>query len=266
MSIIRAMTKFKRFFLRTWVHICPRCKKQVKRKSRECPYCGEKYPFAVKVPLGLVDNLDSYKGKAALGNYVHAHYFSRVSESVRLYLQRYFTILRVQGNARGTTSDSSSSLSVTMASAPTNGNLLILCIGLNDGSVTSIIQTGVNWSTGGAGLQQSENASGAYTAEIYAGIVGSGASTSITINVSPSSYAVADVCEYSGLALSGFLDKTATSYTAGYTTTTHTGTTATTTQANELWIGVTVEYGAQSAPTNGFTLLDGASYDGSICI
>ena len=49
--------------------------------------------------------------------------------------------------------------------------------------------------------------------------------------------------------------------TPGSSTHTVTGTTATTTQAKELWIGgITVEASAsQTTPTNGFTLLDGAT-------
>ena len=174
-------------------------------------------------------------------------------------------IARVQGNARGVTP--TATLVVTMDSTPTSGNLLIACIGTDEGltpyvTVSSITQTGVNWATGGAGKQvQSQNINSYLNSEIWVGIVGAGASTTITIALSdpPNNGAVADVCEYSGLVTSAFLDKTATA--TGTSTATSTGTTATTTQNDELWIGsIAVYFWAQSTPTNGFTLFDGAKY------
>ena len=168
-------------------------------------------------------------------------------------------IIRVQGNSRGTST--TSSISVTMASTPTSGNLLIACIGSLDSnpsydSVSSISEGGVTWTK-----QIQEQAESYIDSEIWVGVVGSGASVSITINLAstPNYGAVADVCEYSGLATSGFLDKTATN--GGSSTSPSTGTTAATSQANELWIGcTTLNYYGQSTPTNGFTLLDGAAF------
>jgi hypothetical protein len=94
---------------------------------------------------------------------------------------------------------------------------------------------------------------------IWFGVVGDGASTSVTVNLSGSaiSGATANICEYSGILTTGFLDKT--SYNDGNGGTADTGTTDTTTQNEELWIGnITGMYGySQGTPTNGFTLLDG---------
>jgi hypothetical protein len=107
--------------------------------------------------------------------------------------------------------------------------------------------------------------------EIWAGAVGSSASASITVNINCASGAniydaVADVCEWSGLETSGFLDQTATN--SGHSTSGNTGTTATTLYANELWVGSVYAGGitsstTQSSPTNSFTLKDGASSSSS---
>jgi predicted esterase len=161
-------------------------------------------------------------------------------------------ITRVQGNTKGTST--SNTISVTMSSTPTSGNVLIATIAIYDKTVSSISQTGVSWTK-----QISSQYSSSYlVSEIWLGVIGSGASKSITITLSGNSYSCADVCEYSGIATSNFLDKTATA--KGTTTATNTGTTATTTQADELLIGCIMAASvAQSSPTNSFTLLDGAS-------
>ena len=176
----------------------------------------------------------------------------------------YSAITRVQGNARGTTS-SGSSISVTMASTPIVGNLIIVVIGTTTTTsigysvVSGITQTGVTWTQQSQGEVQA--ASIWYVnSEIWVGVVGSGASNSITITLSQPSYAVADVSEYSGLATSGFLDQKAAS--AGWNSGS-TGVTALTSQANELWIGgvTAYNYGALAVSSNGFTFLDGAWYN-----
>jgi len=172
------------------------------------------------------------------------------------------SITRVQGNARGI-AKSGSSITINLADSPTEGNLLILAFGGYSASptiiISSISQTGVSWS-----IQRT--CTWSYRrVEIWAGVVGSGAGTTITITLSKSisnGIAIADVCEYSGLATSDFKDQTAYGY-GGSQTTTSTGTTETTTQADELWVGAIFAEGtssvAQSNPTNGFSLLDGAN-------
>lgn len=166
-------------------------------------------------------------------------------------------ITRVQGNARGTASFTDT-INVTLSQAPANGNLLIAVIGgiSSDKIVSSISETGVTWTKQVSNLYASY-----YDVEIWAGVVGSDASANITVSCSGSeNYWVADVCEYSGLLTSGFLDKTATNQ--GFSASPNTGTTATTTQNDELWIGGIINYGdsGQSSPTNGFTLMDGALF------
>jgi len=155
-------------------------------------------------------------------------------------------------------------LVVTLDSAPTNGNLLVLTFAI-DGwngahSINSITQTGVTWT-----LQKQGNGfSWMDDIEIWAGVVGAGANAALTVNITGVAFlnAIVNVCENSGLLTSGFLDKTATN-TGATSTAGDTGTTATTTQADELWVGVvgaaqTADV-SQSSPTNGFTLLDGVN-------
>ncbi|HMK94070.1 MAG TPA: hypothetical protein VK536_01590, partial [Candidatus Limnocylindrales bacterium] len=185
------------------------------------------------------------------------------------------TITRVQGNARGTSG--TTSCSVTLGQTPTQGNILIACItceawksgGGQTGSVGSITQTGVTW--GSSPVVKSGSYCGSstyYDAEIWIGIVGSGASTSISITESGGGTApgiVADVCEYSGVATSSYLDQTQTAASSGSSSTPTTGTTSTTTQAIELWIGCIITSGqAETSATNSFTLLDGAEYSGTL--
>ena len=128
-------------------------------------------------------------------------------------------------------------------------------------TVSSICQTGVTWSKQ-VGNHLGTDGSGYDDSEIWLGIVGSGASTSVTVTLSGSADygAAADICEYSGVATSSSLDQTSTA--TGSSTSTSTGTTATTTVPNELWIGsIAAADGTghtQSSATNSFTLLDGA--------
>jgi hypothetical protein len=153
-----------------------------------------------------------------------------------------------------------------MSSTPSNGDTIIVVVGTGYSgyTVSSISQTGVTWSGGGNGKQVAKSDT-QMTAEVWLGTVGSGASKTITINLSGTAlWGIADACEYSGLvSASSVLDKTTTNY--GNSASPSTGTTGTTSVANELWIGVT-HYGqaytvntTQSSPTNGYTLLDGAS-------
>ena len=89
-------------------------------------------------------------------------------------------------------------------------------------------------------------------AEIWQGIVGSGASNTLTIAWDNSNFMTAYVCEYSGV---GNVDVTP-AVNQNISATPDTGTTSPTTQANELWIGaINLQYSTQSNPTNGFTLI-----------
>jgi hypothetical protein len=150
-----------------------------------------------------------------------------------------------------------------MTSAPKSGDLLIATIGLNLAGgehVSSIAESNVVW-TKAAGYE----VAGGADAEIWYGVVGSGASASVTVTLTAATpQIVVDICEWSGLSVSSPVDQTATS--SGRSTTMTTGTTATTTQANELCVGAVCATSSgtdsgQSSPTNGFSLLDGAGYN-----
>ena len=170
------------------------------------------------------------------------------------------------GYARGTAVIASGTFTVTLQQAPVSGNLLILCFA-GQGStavpyITGISQTNVTWTS-----QKVCPDSNIYQdTEIWAGVVSASAGTVITVTVAGGTGGmygeIADVFEYSGLLTSGFLDKTA--YNNGAESSSlDTGTTATTTQASELWIGCTGGVGSgganptQTTPTNAFTLYDG---------
>ena len=253
------------------VYICPKCKRKVPYKSRQCPFCGEKYPFAVKVPASLLKNVCNGIATKILHDYVHAYVFPNLTVSDQKYLHQYFTIIRTYG-VQTDYNDilSQNSFNITLGWTPVAGELLVLAWGgysvgssAFDVSCQGITQTNVTW-TRQATIKGSQTGA---TAEIWVGIVSAGAGTSVTLGTSNfGAYGgiITDICEYSGLAVSSFLDQTAT-YDSGSpaTTTGDTGQTAATTQSSELWVGAiiganSVSSAAQSAPTGGFTLLDGA--------
>jgi hypothetical protein len=89
-------------YLPHWTHICPKCRKEVKANSHECPHCGEKYPLTVRVPFELLKKLDTLEGKKRLEAYVHKHVFPRIGEFERNYLTQYFTVLFADGQVGST--------------------------------------------------------------------------------------------------------------------------------------------------------------------
>ena len=164
-----------------------------------------------------------------------------------------------RGQVASGTWSSGSSFPVTLGSAPTDTDTLIIVVATRYSSavtVSSITQTGASWSLAKA---QQIYFLGAYygDCEVWYAPNVSGAGTTITVNLSGSSLnsAAAVVSEYGGLA-SAPLDKTA-SNSAASGTALDSGTTATTTLAQELWVGgfgdftnpVTI-----SAATNGFQI------------
>lgn len=186
------------------------------------------------------------------------------------------TITRIQTN-RGTLAGGGGYELDMSITAPTNGNVLIACISLGNGHypyIDHITQTGVTWTSIGhyfaEGIPQASIYWGG--AEIWIGIVGSGASGSLKIfsanSVSGSAPTiVANVLEYSNLDTANLVDQMTTH--DGYNTSTQsTGTTGTTDFASELLVGciaITHDTSSNSgSPTNGFTLVDGASFNGTI--
>ena len=173
----------------------------------------------------------------------------------------YATLARVQ-TAAGAGGTGSSSATVNLSSAPVNGNTLVavICISQSSsGGVSGISQSGVTWSRAAtAAVGGGFLGSGADT-EIWYAPVGSGAGTGVTISHSVLYACAATVIEYGGVLAASPLDQTATS--TGSSGPAITGTTATTAQANELWVGG-VSYENSSSLTaiqNGFTVAANAT-------
>jgi len=78
-----------------WDYICPRCRREVDKNSHKCPYCGERFPFPLKVPPRCL------KDNKALEEYVHKHVFPKVSAWQREYLAQYFTTIFSDGFESG---------------------------------------------------------------------------------------------------------------------------------------------------------------------
>lgn len=149
---------------------------------------------------------------------------------------------------------------IVLNAAPTSGNLLIATVGTyyyTDSPVYSFSQGGVTWSLQKSNSYTDEYANPIYN-EIWIGVVGSGASDTLSIALTYDVFeGIANVFEFTGLSTSSFLDRTAEFDNNGVTSLV-TGTTTTTSQASELWIGSIFgrTYEDQSTPTNSFTLYD----------
>lgn len=99
---------------------------------------------------------------------------------------------------------SANSQAGTWGSTPTNGNLLIACIESEGGTnVTSISQTNVTWTK-----VAESTASTSPHAEIWKGVVGASASTSMTVNFSGTTFCGFTASEWNGIT--GTLDQSAT--------------------------------------------------------
>ena len=143
----------------------------------------------------------------------------------------YATPVRVQSATGFSAASTSTSFTVTMTAAPTNGNALIAVIstrGLAANPITAIASTGATW----ARVGQSVNSAGS-TSEIWSAPVGASAGTTVTFTTLVGRCSGV-VIEYSGV-LANPADQTASGSNTG--TAAVTGTTAATTQARELWIG-----------------------------
>ena len=153
---------------------------------------------------------------------------------------------------------------MTLNTPPTAGNLLIAAIGVCDSidqnTVSSLTQSGVFWT------RQVSNEQNGVDAEIWAGEVTLGASSTLTIALTQTGSdanvlsAVADVCEYSGLVPSGFLDSNSNQRQCRSTN--RYGNNLDYVSTGELWIGAIAnnQY-AQTNPANGFVLFDGQISD-----
>jgi len=170
-------------------------------------------------------------------------------------------ITKVQGPYNAFGASPPHTLGVTLTNTPVSGDILICTTGIASGdseAVSGISQTGVTWSYCKNKAVYNAEWATYYDVEVWIGIVGAGASKTLTISYSGTQWAVfwATALEYSGVATSNELDKTASN--AGTNKYPDTGTTDTTSQAGELWIGATFIQGSnsQKTPTGGFTLYD----------
>ena len=157
-------------------------------------------------------------------------------------LSGILTPARVGNAATGNTGlNAVASFTVTMSAAPTSGNTLVAVIttrGYSTNRVSSISQTGVTWSKAPGAEGVNTNSSSGSTTEIWVGssiTLTAGTVATISFPTGTTLRAAAVIAEYSGLAPVNPLDKTASSN--GNSTIASTGTTSTTTQAFELWIG-----------------------------
>jgi hypothetical protein len=154
---------------------------------------------------------------------------------------------------------SSGSLTCTIP-APADGNTLVAVVqARKSGSVLySMSQTGATWTEAGSSSSTNVEVSIWYANNV------SGAGTSVTIT--GGTKLAATIVEYSGLASSSVLDAVSGGGNAGTSNAPDTGTTSTTAQASELWVGgmANVNTNTYSAQTNGFTeIAESATTGGS---
>ena len=119
-------------------------------------------------------------------------------------------------------------------------------------TISSISQTGATW------VLVKAKTGVAIDSEIWAAYNVQSAGTTITVNVTAiTTVAIANVYEY---AAPNTISLDLTASNSGTTSPSDTGTTGTISQAQEVLVGciAAAATGSQSAPTNGFTLIDGA--------
>ncbi|MCE9611135.1 MAG: DUF6288 domain-containing protein [Chthoniobacter sp.] len=142
------------------------------------------------------------------------------------------TPARVQSATGSTGSSANTTFNVNLTTSPLAGNTLVAVIstrGTSANRVSAISGGGVTWSR----VSQATN-SGGTTTEIWYGPNVSGGTTGITITQA-SLRSAAVVIEYSGLLTPTSFDLAANA--TGSSAAAVTGTTAPTTQPNELWVG-----------------------------
>ena len=127
-------------------------------------------------------------------------------------------VLRVQSASNGV---QSAAPTLTLTSAPINGNKLIAVVGrdtsINPPVVDTIVQTGVTWTRR---YRQKNPTNDDNQMEFWTGDVGAGAGTLITFNKNEAGDLGMIVIEYSGVASSGaFIDGISSGYNRGEFTT-----------------------------------------------
>jgi len=186
------------------------------------------------------------------------------------------------GNARGTTA-TSNSITVTLQQSPIVGNVLVAVVGTAVASTdtVSVVSTvtqdaNVTWCASkviGENHYVAGWSSRRLNVEIWYGVVvGNNATTTITVNLDHNATVggVCNICEYSGLDVSSvptsLVDKTASAYrvSSNYPVT---GTTATTSIANELTVGgISCASGFSMTAANYGTLFDGVKLSSGLAV
>jgi len=160
-------------------------------------------------------------------------------------------IVRVQNEVFTTATNLSGDASITLTSAPADGDAQFIAIsGTGNADPSSIVQTGASWSKVDSSSEFS------LTEGLWYSLNVASAGTGIAIHSVAGNANLAIVyVEYSGIAASSALDKSAKNN--GNTATADSGTTLTTTQTNELWFAALGNGGeSQSSPTNSFVIVN----------
>lgn len=215
-----------------------------------------------KVMVMKCKNIRKYScDSCRIAGLAHALIQLRITACFSVVLLLLFTvpveaqpILRVNTAVGNTGANSLNSWSVIVP-APAASNTLVAVIALHasvaTNGVTSISQSGANWVRAAIAPN-----SGGVDMEIwYAANLPPGADTNVTINTSSFWRSAAVIAEYSGLNPANLVDVTAVN-SGTNNTSADTGTTATTTQTNELWfggIGLATSASSLGAPNNSFT-------------
>jgi trimeric autotransporter adhesin len=167
------------------------------------------------------------------------------------------SITRVQYASNGTTTGATT-LTATLGTAATAGNLLVAIIGVGSTASQGSCSTPAGWSlaVGPVG----DTSASPIPVELYIFYkIAAGGETGITATDTVSSGISIEMWEWSSTTgwLTSPVDQTASSAAQAATTTPVSGTTSTTTQANELWIGAISAHKSTeitySSPSNGFT-------------
>lgn len=161
--------------------------------------------------------------------------------------------------ATGQTAGSNGASSFTVSPTITAGQsgILVVSTQLTTITVSTVTQTNVTWTLA---VAYNATALGGDTEIWYASSAGASPGATITVNLGASGQAGGVEATYDTALTGSFVDKTASN--GGISTASaSTGTTSSTTQASEVWVGgITVPdntslgYG-YSSPTNGFTIV-----------
>jgi len=159
---------------------------------------------------------------------------------------------------QSTASIGSGTFNVTLISKPTNGNTLFLTYAgsgqASNPTISSISQIGVTWA-------KAVSKNGSVDVEIWYGTAGANAGNTAIITVTGGSTLhvgnIADICEWANIATTNPVDKTA--FNTGLSDSGDTGTTAVTSQSNELFVGAIGTTGVtdQLSGSNGYSLSHG---------